>query len=95
MKDDSVRKLRQAHNRAKLLGAAREAFDRAGYEGASMRGIARAAGLSTGAIFANWTDKPELYREVYGHAPISPEQGKKLVSALQGLGVDPTLVLAA
>lgn len=95
MKDDSVRKIRQAHNVERLKAIAAQSFMQNGYEATSMRGIARMAGLSTGAIFSNFTDKAQLYREIFGHDPITPEQGKKLASALSELGVDPTLVLAA
>ena len=49
---------------AKLLAAARELFGAQGYEGATIRDIAAAAGMSTGAVFANFADKSELFREI-------------------------------
>lgn len=49
-----------------------------GYESATIRGIAKAAGMSTGAVFASFPDKVAIYRAIYGHAPISPEQGRLL-----------------
>lgn len=49
----------------------------------------------TGAIFASFRDKEELYREVFGHAPYTAEQGRTLASALRGVGIDPVLILAA
>ena len=44
--------------------AARELFSTEGYEGATIRDIAAAAGMSTGAVFANFADKSELFREI-------------------------------
>ncbi|WP_293317877.1 TetR/AcrR family transcriptional regulator, partial [Phenylobacterium sp.] len=49
---------------AKVLAAARELFGAQGYEGATIRDIAAAAGMSTGAVFANFADKSELFREI-------------------------------
>lgn len=78
-----------------LLTTARAVFDERGYDFATIRVIARAAGMSTGAIFAHWSGKAELYRDVYGHDPITPEQGRKLATALVSLGADPVQLLAA
>src|SRR6478735_5015435 len=50
--------------RAKVLAAARRLFSEEGYEGATIRDIAAAAGMSTGAVFANFTDKSDLFREI-------------------------------
>lgn len=49
-----------------------------GYEAATIRSIAKAAGMSTGAVFASFRDKAAIYRAIYGHKPISPEQGRAL-----------------
>ena len=46
--------------RARLLAAAAEVFVDQGYEGARLQDIARAAGLTTGAIYANFRGKDEL-----------------------------------
>nr|WP_313429391.1 helix-turn-helix domain-containing protein [Brevundimonas diminuta] len=35
----------------------------------TIRDIAAAAGMSTGAIFANWSGKEELWREAMGYEP--------------------------
>ncbi|MGQ3016078.1 TetR/AcrR family transcriptional regulator [Phenylobacterium sp.] len=58
------RALAKQQTRAKVLAAARELFSTEGYEGATIRDIAAAAGMSTGAVFANFADKSELFREI-------------------------------
>ncbi|MBU2134862.1 MAG: TetR/AcrR family transcriptional regulator [Alphaproteobacteria bacterium] len=58
------RALAKQQTRAKVLTAARELFGAQGYEGATIRDIAAAAGMSTGAVFANFADKSELFREI-------------------------------
>ena len=47
-----------------VLAAARRLFSEQGYEGATIRDIAAEAGMSTGAVFANFTDKSDLFREI-------------------------------
>ena len=58
------RAVAKQQTRAKVLAAARALFSEAGYEGATIRDIAAAAGMSTGAVFANFTDKSDLFREI-------------------------------
>jgi AcrR family transcriptional regulator len=58
------RALAKQQTRMKVLGAARRLFSEQGYEGATIRDIAAAAGMSTGAVFANFTDKSDLFREI-------------------------------
>jgi len=58
------RALAKQQTRAKVLAAARELFSTQGYEGATIRDIAAAAGMSTGAVYANVADKSELFREI-------------------------------
>src|SRR6201986_4417457 len=68
--DDTVTKaptrraLAKQQTRAKVLAAARHLFSEQGYQGAPIRDIAAAAGMSTGAVFANFTDKSDLFREI-------------------------------
>jgi AcrR family transcriptional regulator len=68
--DDTVTKaptrraLAKQQTRAKVLAAARRLFSEQGYEGATIRDIAAEAGMSTGAVFANFTDKSDLFREI-------------------------------
>lgn len=58
------RALAKQQTRAKVLSAARRLFSEHGYEGATIRDIAAAAGMSTGAVFANFADKSDLFREI-------------------------------
>lgn len=55
------RALAKQQTREKVLQSARDLFIERGYEGATIRDIARAAGMSTGAVFASFTDKTELF----------------------------------
>jgi AcrR family transcriptional regulator len=64
MKAPTRRALAKQQTRAKVLAAARRLFSEAGYEGATIRDIASAAGMSTGAVFANFADKSDLFREI-------------------------------
>ena len=64
MKAPTRRTLAKQQTRAKVLAAARRLFSEEGYEGATIRDIAAAAGMSTGAVFANFTDKSDLFREI-------------------------------
>jgi AcrR family transcriptional regulator len=59
-----VRAAGKARSRKSLLDAAKRLFMQRGYEGATVREIAAAAGLSTGAVFASFTDKSHLFNEV-------------------------------
>jgi AcrR family transcriptional regulator len=61
------RAIAKQQTRAKVLAAARRLFSEQGYEGATIRDIAAAAGMSTGAVFANFTDKSDLFREIMVH----------------------------
>src|SRR4030081_122176 len=58
------RGLAKQQTRVKVLAAARRLFSEEGYEGATIRDIAAAAGMSTGAVFANFSDKSDLFREI-------------------------------
>jgi len=59
-----VRAAGKARSRQSLLDAAKRLFMERGYEGATVREIAAAAGLSTGAVFASFADKSDLFNEV-------------------------------
>ena len=52
--------------RDKLLGAATAVFSERGYDGAGVQEIARRAGLTTGAIYANFAGKADLLFEAIG-----------------------------
>lgn len=50
--------------RAQLLDAAARVFAERGYDGAGIADIARTAGLSSGAIYAHFSSKAELFTTV-------------------------------
>jgi AcrR family transcriptional regulator len=52
--------------RDRLIAAAIEVFAEQGYEGARLQDIARAAGLTTGAVYANYRGKAELLFDAIG-----------------------------
>src|SRR3954447_24274862 len=52
--------------RDRLLQAATAVFSERGYDGAGVQEIARRAGLTTGAIYANFSGKAELLFEAIG-----------------------------
>ncbi|MDC7682823.1 TetR/AcrR family transcriptional regulator [Asticcacaulis sp. BYS171W] len=51
-------------NRLKILASAKALFRDRGFEAATLRDIAKEAGLSTGAVFANFADKNEIFVKV-------------------------------
>jgi AcrR family transcriptional regulator len=59
-----VRAANKARTRQRLIDAARKLFMERGYEGATVRDIAGSADLSTGAVFASFADKTELFNAV-------------------------------
>lgn len=52
--------------RDRVLQAAKRLFVDRGFEAATIRDIATEAGMSTGAVFANFTDKNDLFHAVLG-----------------------------
>ena len=58
------RALAKLRTRQIVLEAAKRLFTERGYEEATVRDIAREAGMSTGAVFANFEDKADLFNEV-------------------------------
>ena len=58
------RALSKLRTRQKVLAAARALFNERGYEAATVRDIARSAGMSTGAVFANFEDKSDLFEAI-------------------------------
>lgn len=63
------RAVAKAHTRAKVLACARDLFADRGYEGTTIRDVAIATGMSTGAIFANFKDKADLFLIAMGREP--------------------------
>lgn len=60
MLSETSRAAQKAATRARILDAARAALETAGYEQTNLRAIAKAAGVSTGAILAHFRDKQDL-----------------------------------
>jgi AcrR family transcriptional regulator len=60
----SLRAQSKLKTRHRVLEAARRLFMERGYEAATIRDIASAAGLSTGAVFASFLDKTDLFNAV-------------------------------
>ena len=58
------RMLSKMRTRQKVLDAARALFIERGYDASTVRDIARRAGMSTGAVFANFQDKSDLFEAV-------------------------------
>lgn len=58
------RQAAKIRTRGKVLASARELFAQRGYDPATIRDIAKGAGMSTGAVFANFQDKAELFEAV-------------------------------
>ncbi len=68
-----TREQSRANTRERLLAAARSAFARSGFHGASVDEIASEAGFSTGALYSNFDGKEDLFlvlmeREIEEHA---------------------------
>ena len=85
------RALAKQQTRAKVLSAARRLFSESGYEGATIRDIAAEAGMSTGAVFANFTDKSDLFREIMA-ADMDALVEAMRDGANRGRGVDDVLL---
>jgi AcrR family transcriptional regulator len=58
------RSLAKQRTREKILASAKALFAERGYEAATIRDIAKEAGMSTGAVFASFTDKSDLFTEI-------------------------------
>jgi AcrR family transcriptional regulator len=71
--------LPDSSTRDRLVAAAIEVFAEQGYEGARLQDIARAAGLTTGAVYANYRGKAELLFDAIG-----ARAGAELDALLQG-----------
>ena len=60
-----IRDEQRALTRRRVLGAAVRVFARSGFHGASVHAIAREAGVTTGAIYSNFTGKEDLFLAVF------------------------------
>jgi len=78
------RSLAKQQTREKVLQSARRLFCERGYEAATIRDIAKAAGMSTGAVFASFSDKSELFDEIVqedSRAMVAPMQAAALAAS--------------
>ena len=68
--------------RARVLTAARDAFDARGYDGASLRAIARAAGTTIGMIYYYFPSKDDLWDAVIEdvYAPLLADVARVLAA---------------
>ena len=82
------RQIAKINTADKVLKSARLEFETKGYAAATIRNIAKGAKMSTGAVFANYTDKEALYVSAYGHKPITPELGRAAMIALRALTLE-------
>ena len=74
----------KARTRVKVMQAARDLFGELGYDGATIRDIAKRAGMSTGAVFANFSDKTDLFEAIYA------EDSEAMMDAMRdAVGSDP------
>jgi len=81
--------IHDSSTRERLLAAAIEVFVEQGYEGARLQDIARTAGLTTGAVYANFRGKEELMFAAIG-ARVGVEVDALLAEAI---GRDPRAML--
>ena len=88
------RVMSKERTRAALVAAARKLFGKHGYARTGIRDIAKLAGYSTGAVFAMWSGKDDLWREVMGMA--TPDEffdGVMKAGSVEA-ALDPTLLKA-
>jgi AcrR family transcriptional regulator len=86
-----------ARTRKAIVAAAKDAFERLGWSGATMRGIADQAGVSVKTVEALYRTKAELLKEAVDYAiagdlrPI-PILGRESVAAMQAAPDAPTML---
>ncbi|MDB5458764.1 MAG: transcriptional regulator, TetR family [Caulobacteraceae bacterium] len=83
----SLRAQSKLKTRRRVLESARGLFMERGYEAATIRDIASAAGLSTGAVFASFLDKTDLFNAVMAEDFQRQVEGVKQAEQLDA-GVD-------
>jgi AcrR family transcriptional regulator len=67
-------------SRARILAAASDEFAQRGYEGASLRSVARAAGVDAALVHHYFEDKADLFTQALG-LPLRPDRVVKTVLA--------------
>jgi AcrR family transcriptional regulator len=83
-KPSGPRSRKGAETRARLVGAAKEIFERDGFLDARISDIAERAGLSHGSFYHYFESKEEVFREV------AAEVDERLSAPLQNVILDPT-----
>ena len=83
----------EATTRDRLIDAATDVFATHGYEGTRLQDVARAAGLTTGAVYSNFRNKGQLLFEAIGTRSATEiddlrraVQGATLPAALRDIG---------
>lgn len=82
---DTKRGRAAAHTRSKVLAAAADLFATRGYPNVGIRDVAKAVGMSTGAVFSHFKDKDELWLTATGREP-PMERVRRLLSDAFTLG---------
>lgn len=72
------RATKKAANRQRIIETARHMITSIELSATTLRDVAAAASLSTGAIFANFRDKRELYQAAFNHDPINQEMAERV-----------------
>ena len=85
------RAMAKQRTREKILAAAADLFATRGYEGATIRDIAKGAGMSTGAVFASFADKSDLFGEIVASEQQALEAAMLVAAEARG---DQPMVLA-
>src|ERR1700749_4739958 len=62
-----LRQTQKEATRKRVIDAARELFDTQGYDGTTIREIARHAGVSVGSVFTTFASKGEILSQVMQH----------------------------
>jgi AcrR family transcriptional regulator len=78
----------KARTRERVLSAAAALFEEVGYEKAVIRDIAKRAGMSTGAVFANFESKAALYEAIEGHPPVTAKAGAHLLEIVRAFALN-------
>ncbi|MDB5265018.1 MAG: TetR family transcriptional regulator [Parcubacteria group bacterium] len=76
VRQPTARAISKMKTKEGVLRAARELFSTQEYESVTTRGVAEKAGMSTGAMFANFENKADLFAAVLGQAV---EERRKLI----------------
>lgn len=84
-----VREEKMAQTMSSIRRTARDLFVNHGFDATTFRAIAKGAGVSTGAIFAHWTDKAHLYRDTMGFDPPDASAFVRSLRELPEPGGDP------